>query len=238
MTDDVKRCTIDAVRVRRHAVTGVSVHQLGLGVGSPWHPSEHNAPASLSSPRRRRARSWRVVTAVLFASLVATSSGCRSGGANGRIETTRPTATTSSTTSASAVDPTTAAAVLSGYRAFWDVWKAASNPMNPSHPRLPEVAVGAQYQQLVTLFAAHLDAHEVFMGEIDLRPVVESLKDGEAVVFDCMLDGQGIYDTRTNPPTRRDRPEDGRIERRTTMRLVDGKWKAAHVGPIGAPCGP
>lgn len=163
--------------------------------------------------------------------------GCRSSDANGTTDSTRTTASTTSTTDDSAVDPATAAAALSGYRAFWDAYKAASNPMNPMHPRLAEVAVGDEYEQLVRAFSARLDAREVFIGDIELRPAVESVSGDEAVVSDCMFDGMGIYDTTTNPPTRRDQPDSTRVTRRTTMQQVAGKWKVSHVGPKGASCG-
>ena len=235
MTNVVKRCTIGAVALRGHGVTscsGVCNHRLGLGSESP---GRRGVPRTERSTRSGRARWPCLIVAVLI--VTALLGGCRQGDDGTARTTTSSTRTASSGASGNAIDAATSEPVLIAYRAFWDVYKAASNPMNPGHPGITEVAVDAEYEQLVTLFAAHLDAREVFEGQLDLRPTVESVGNGEATVVDCMFDGMGIYATDTNPRVRRDRPDESRVMRRTTMKLIDGKWKASYVGPKGDPCG-
>lgn len=161
--------------------------------------------------------------------------GCSHRGDGAESEETTPTEASVRGSTTTTVE-STETAILAAYRAFWDVYKAASNPMNPGDPRLADVAMGDEFAQLTKAFAARLDLHEVFMGNLDLRPTVTTVEGEKATVLDCMFDGLGVYDTTTNPPTRKDQPDTNRTERTTTMQLAGGRWKVAYVGPKGGRC--
>jgi hypothetical protein len=162
--------------------------------------------------------------------------GCR-----GRDEKAAPTTTSdaagSSTTELTATSTTTVAdAILAGYRAFWDGYLEAADPMSPDHPVLERVATGGQLRQLRSAFLARRSAGEVIRGELDLAPRVTEVDGGNATVSDCYLDRTGVYDAATGQ--RKDR-ESG-VRHRVTVRLVreGSDWKVASISREGDGCTP
>lgn len=159
---------------------------------------------------------------------------CGGGGDDGgALPTAATTAPPLSTQSAGANER---AAVLAAYRAFWDAYLAAADPMDPADPRLAEVATGEELRQLRSGFLAMKSAGEVIRGSLDLAPQLLGLERSSATVKDCYLDRTGVYDAATG---RRKDPE-GEVRYLVTVRLVreDGRWKVASITKEGEGCMP
>jgi hypothetical protein len=159
-----------------------------------------------------------------------------SGAADGRTE---PAVTeTTTTTTRPAANPGAEAAVLSGYRAFWDAYVAAGDPMNPEDPRLRAHSVGEELETVQKAFLARRSAGEVIRGSLELAPKVSAVApDGNtATVTDCYLDRTGIYDAATG--TRKDTESGVRHRVRVQMLLHEGVWKVASIALEGDGCTP
>ncbi len=115
--------------------------------------------------------------------------------------------------------------ILRDYRAFWEAYLQASNPVRPDHPLLQKHATGREYEQLVKSSTALKAGDELIKGSVDVNPRVASLNATEALVKDCLLDRTGIYDAKTGE--RKDTEDTQRQLNTATMQLVDGTWKVS-----------
>lgn len=101
----------------------------------------------------------------------------------------------STTTTTTTGKPPLAEAVVAGYRAFWDAYLAAADPMNPEDPRLVEHATGNELETVQKAFLARRSAGEVIRGTLYFSPRVERINsEGTAAsVLHCYADHTGIY---------------------------------------------
>lgn len=178
---------------------------------------------------RDRSHAWLAVF------LTVTLSACSSGDSpESGSSSTRPNESTSSTSTT--IDPAEME-VLAAYRAYWDAYIAASNPMNPADPRLPALATGRELEQVTRRFLERRRKGEIFKGSIDLRPTKVKIDGDEATLEDCSLDGLGVYDAK-DPTVLKEPPDTERRRERVVMRRVDGAWKVAEVEGLPGTCKP
>lgn len=176
-------------------------------------------------------RAFRQDTQWLWGSIAVTAfvlvSGCTSARPPKSSPTPRPSPSVTSALEAQ---------VLAAYRDFWDVYIVASDPMNPEHPRLGEVATGEQLKTLGSTLLAAKAGGEVFRGSIDLAPRVVDLEEDRAVVRDCYDDHILAYDAKTGELKDTDNP----LRRLVTAELLleSGRWKVASIKHEGDGCAP
>jgi ABC-type transport system substrate-binding protein len=178
------------------------------------------------SRRQTRALAGAAVAAVLL-------TACSSGGSK-RPEQAGPTTTTSTapTTTTTTLDPQ--AAAVAGYRAFWQTFLAAADPMNPEDPRLAEHATGEELVSVHSSFLAAKAAGNVIRGTFDLAPTVVNADATTVVLRDCYGDETGVYSAATG--ARQDKNDPRRHLVTVTMKFVDGAWKVASVKHEGDGC--
>ena len=146
------------------------------------------------------------------------------------------TTATTPTTAATTMTTSPEQAVLAGYRAFWDGYLKAADPMDPRSPVLTQVATGDELQQLQRAFLARQSASEVIRGTLDLAPTVQSVNGSSATVTDCYADHTGIYDAASG--ARKDQ-ESGVRHRVTVQLILDGStWKVSTITREGDGCTP
>ena len=147
---------------------------------------------------------------------------CRSGS-----EPADPNASTTTDSVTSSTAPSAQSEVAAAWRRFWDVYLAASNPMNPQDPRLREVATGEELKTLTSAFLASKSSGEVYKGSIELRPAVPEVSGDTATLSDCYLSSILAYDAQSG--VLRDRHEN--VRRLVTASLVKegGVWKVARI---------
>lgn len=151
---------------------------------------------------------------------------------NGKADTSATTATRAPTTTS---EPSaTEQAVLRDYRAYWDAYLTASNPMNPENPVLAMHATGAALEAVQKGFFALKSAGRIIRGSFDLAPRVLSIDGDTAVVRDCYGDSTGIYDAATG--ARQDTPSGKRHLATATLRLDGGTWKIERLADEGLGC--
>lgn len=169
--------------------------------------------------------------ASIVAAAVLTAS-CSPGGDGPPSSTTTkgPASTSSSTTTVDATE----AAVLTGYRAFWDAYLAAADPMDPQNPLLEQHTVGIQLETIQKAFLSRRAGGEVIRGTLDLAPRVVSVVGDKAAVRDCYLDNTGVYDAATG--TRKDTASGVRHLVTATIQLDGGAWKVADLKKEGDGC--
>lgn len=165
--------------------------------------------------------------AIVVAGLVALA-GC-DGGSNAAPTTTAPVSSTTETT-ASADEQQ----VLADYRAYWDAYLAAGEPMNPEHPDLAAHATGAALDTLQRSFLSLKSAGKVIRGDLDLDPRVVEVKGTAATVRDCYGDNTGVYDADTGE--REDEPTGQRHLVTATLLLEEGTWKVERLEEEGLGC--
>jgi hypothetical protein len=124
--------------------------------------------------------------------------------------------------------------VLRDYRAFWDAYLAAANPMRPDDPALQQHATGDEIKQLVESFSAMKAGNEIIKGNLDLDPKVTSVNGNTAAVRDCIDDHSGIYDATTGE--RKDQYDPNKLTSSASLTLVDGVWKVDHLSSGGTGC--
>lgn len=139
----------------------------------------------------------------------------------------RPTPTAPGPTTPGPTTNPEAGAVLAAYRTFWQVYQEASNPMNPTDPRLAASATGEELRKVSTAFLARKAAGEVFKGRIELAPQIIEVGPDRAVISDCSLDGLGIYDAASG--ALKQPPDTRRALETVTMLKIGGIWKLASV---------
>jgi hypothetical protein len=152
---------------------------------------------------------------------------------NGKADTSATTTTRAPTTTTS--EPSaTEQAVLRDYRAYWDAYLTASNPMNPENPVLAQHATGPALEALQKGFLALKSAGRIIRGSFDLAPRVVSIDGVTAVVRDCYGDATGIYDAATGE--RRDTQSGKRHLATATLRLDGATWKMERLADEGLGC--
>ncbi|MEW6470653.1 MAG: hypothetical protein AB1679_00075 [Actinomycetota bacterium] len=162
-------------------------------------------------------------TLVVAAAACSDSSSREDGDVSPETQPTQP-----ATTVTTAAKPTVESEVLAAYRAFWDAYLAAADPMNPEDPRLAERATGGELETVQKAFLARRSAGEVIRGTLDLAPRVASVRpDGAAAtVTDCYADHTGVYDAATG--ARKD-SESGVRHLVTVEMVLQGTWKVSSV---------
>ena len=193
---------------------------------TPVHPTGRN-----HNPARGTGR-W---TAVVAAGLVlAACSGHGGKQASGSTSsTTGQGAAVSSTAPSTTVTtgppvPDDQQQVLASYRAFWDVYIAASNPMNPEHPALADHAADGELDTVRRTLLARRSAGEVFKGTMDLAPKVTALDGDHATVRDCQDDNLVVVDASSGTVKEPDDP----VRKLVTVTLVRGGpagWKVTAI---------
>lgn len=183
-----------------------------------------------TTPRTAR---WRRRQAIVVGTALALTIGC----SDDDTPQARPSSSTS-TTSASSSSTTTAPSLgtdaVVAYRAFWQAYLAAADPMNPEDPRLAEDATGEELAAVRSSFLAVKAAGHVIRGSLDLAPRVVSADPATVVLSDCYDDRTGLYSAETG--VRQDKDDPARRLVTATVVLVDGVWKVSAIKNEGAGC--
>ena len=124
--------------------------------------------------------------------------------------------------------------MLDGYRAFWDAYVAAADPMDPLSTRLAEHATGTELETVRKAFVARRSGGEVIRGAFDLAPRVVSVVGQSATVRDCYLDNTGVYDAGTG--TRKDTATGVRHLITASLVLDGSAWKVSDLKKEGDGC--
>lgn len=191
---------------------------------------ELNSADSPNNAATSRARKITIAVAVVVLLIaVAVVLKVATGGDSTTSTTTLPPSTESTL-------PAASQKAIADYRAFWDAYLKASNPMRPDSPDLAAHATGEQYRQVVESFSAMKAGNEIIKGDLDLAPKVVEQRDTEATVVDCIDDRTGIYDATSGE--RKDTDDPRRRQSRATLQLVDGTWKLSHLTSEGFGCTP
>lgn len=177
------------------------------------------------SRRRRRAPLVFVLAAVVLAA-------CSSDGSPTAERSTTTTSTVPPTTTTTTFEPQ--AAAVAAYRAFWQDFLVAGDPMNPEDPRLAEHSTGEELAAVRKSFLAAKAAGNVIRGTLDLAPKVVSADAMTVVLRDCYGDGTGLYNATTG--ARQDKATPGRQLVTATVTLVDSMWKVTTVKHEGDGC--
>ena len=186
------------------------------------------------TPSRKPSQGLPSVLASLPIALLILMSACSSGGGGASPTTSSSTTSTSVATPSSA--PPEAAAVESGYRAFWDAYLAAADPMNPTNPVLAAHATGDELQQVQAAFAQHFANGEVIRGRLDLAPHVQSVDGSAATVTDCYGDSTHVFDATTGQ--QKDPQGDNHFQITAHLVLDGGAWKVSSISKEGEGCTP
>jgi hypothetical protein len=146
----------------------------------------------------------------------------------------KPTGTsaTSAPTTTTAPDP--GAAAVAAYRAFWQAYLAAADPMSPEDPRLAEHATGEELAAVRKAFLAAKSAGQVIRGTLNLAPRVVSADASTVVLSDCYDDQTGVYDAASG--ARKDKENPQRHLVTATVVNESGTWKVAAVKHEGDGC--
>ena len=162
--------------------------------------------------------------------ILAVASAC--GGAGSGTQPLPPA--TMPSPAATAPAPTAPTDPVTAYRAYWDAYLAAADPMNPGDGRLDEHATGPALEVLRRSFGELASKNHVIRGELDLAPRLVSSEADVAVVSDCYGDGTGLYDAESG--MRLDQPSGRRHLVAATLRRVDGTWKVERLADRGLGC--
>ena len=186
----------------------------------------------------KRAHLCRVVTGLRAlsasaAACVAVAAGC-TGGSDPPRPAPAPTTVTVPAGTGTTVDR--AAPVLAGYRAFWDAYLQAADPMDPTNPVLAAHSTGEELQQVRRTFAGHFQRGEVIRGTLDLRPQVTDQTVSTATVTDCYGDSTHVFDSATG--VQKDPPESVRYQVTASLVLEGGVWKVSAMKKEGEACTP
>lgn len=176
--------------------------------------------------RNRPTRRW--VAAFVAAAAIALAGCDRDSGASTTTTTSDRTTTTETTASPVEED------VLAGYRAYWDAYLAAGDPMDPEHPLLAEHATGPALEAVQRSFLSLRSGGKVIRGSLDLDPRVVDVDDPTARVRDCYGDDTGVYDAESGE--REDEPTGQRHLVTATLRLEEGTWKVERLEDEGLGC--
>ncbi len=177
-----------------------------------------------------RPRTMVGAVAVAIAALTACSSNDGPSTSPPSTETTIVSTTTSTTTA----DP--GAAAVAGYRAFWQAYLAAADPMAPEDPRLAEHATGQELAAVRKAFLAYKAAGSVIRGSLDLVPKAVSVEGSTVLVRDCYDDQTGVYAVADGSRQDKDNPKRHLVT--ATVVQESGVWKVAAIKLEGDGCTP
>ena len=178
-------------------------------------------------PRRGQAALAALGIAALAAGATSYSSGRSSPSGLASSTTTSAAPTTATTTLAPGSE------AVAAYRAFWQDFLAAGDPVDPQSSRLADHATGQQLAAVRNSFLAVKASGQVIRGGMNLAPRVVSVEATMVVLSDCYDDQTGLY----SPDGARQDKEDPRRHLITaTVMLVDGAWKVASIKHEGDGC--
>jgi hypothetical protein len=208
----------------------VQVGATRIGAVEAPGPEEDSLTPTPRDWSRRHARA--LVAAILVAvALSGCSSDHKSPAASPSTATTTPAPSTTPTTTADA-----GAAAVAGYRAFWQAYLAAAEPMNPEHPGLAEHATGDELAAVRKAFLGYKAAGSVIRGTLDLAPKATTVDANTVLVRDCYDDQTGVYSVADG--TRQDQENPKRHLVTATVVQESGVWKVAAIKIEGDGCTP
>lgn len=144
-----------------------------------------------------------------------------------RSDESKPTPTMTVPTSPATTLVTDDAKIVADYKAFWDAYIAATNPMRPDYPGLQQHATGEELRKVVeNLSGAKID-NLIFKGSLDINAKVLQKSGTTARLSDCMFDRGGQYDATTGE--RKDTQDSEPTLNTAELQLIDGTWKVASV---------
>ncbi len=185
---------------------------------------------------RRSHRGQAALAALGLAALAAGSVSCSSGGSSSAkwassTTTIPPTSTTAPAATVTSMDPGVEA--VAAYRAFWQDFLAAGDPVDPLSPRLAAHATGDELGAVRNRFLAVKAAGQVIRGSLDLAPKVVSVGPDTVTLSDCYDDQTGAYSA---DGVRQDKEDPRRHLVTATVALVDGAWKVSAIKHEGDGC--
>ena len=149
-------------------------------------------------------------------------------------ETQPPPFTTVPSPEATAPTTTAATDPVAAYRAYWDAFLQASNPVDPQNPLLIEHTTGRALATLQEAFRDLIVKGQVIRGDLDLAPRLISVEGDAAVVNDCYGDGTGFYDITTG--ARLDAATGKRHKVTAKLLRIEGVWTVEHLTDGGLGC--
>jgi hypothetical protein len=174
---------------------------------------------------------WRALGATLLVAAVLGLTGCAQGQG---YDASLPTASTArsavavATAQGGAAADDTKAAILAGYRAYWDAMIAAGETADANSPLLAEHATSLALGQARLHFSAIKRVGQVDRGTVTLHPKVVSVKGAAATVRDCPdISHWHRIDPKTGAV--HDPPDAGRRASLAVLYLVQGTWKVAVI---------
>lgn len=183
---------------------------------------------------RRSHRGQAALAALSLAVFAAGGASCSSGGSSSE---TRASSTTTmpptSTTAPTATTLDSGSEAVAAYRAFWQDFLAAGDPVDPLSPRLAAHATGDELAAVRNRFLAVKAAGQVIRGSLDLAPKVVSVEPSTVVLSDCYDDRTGAYSA---DGVRQDKEDPRRHLVTATVILVDGAWKVSAIKHEGDGC--
>lgn len=208
---------------------------------SPADRSQSRNPATRCRVRASRMHVCRAMVTIsgaparLIASVAVTLvmgglvAGCSSSDEGAAPATSTAPASSSGPTTTQPVTTTSAAVeqqVIADYRAFWDAYLTAADPMDPFHPGLAQHATGEELRQLEASFAERFQRGEAIRGTFELAPRVVSVNGPAATISDCYGDSTQVFDADGNALT----PSgEGRYLVTVSLVLEDGTWKVSAI---------
>jgi hypothetical protein len=167
------------------------------------------------------------------AALAAVLGACSSGDRSSADSETSTTTSTASSTTTTTTTPVPGADAVAAYRAFWDDFLAAGDPIDPLSARLEAHATGEQLKSVRNSFLAVKAAGHVIRGSFSLAPRVVSVAADTVILSDCYDDHTGAYSA---DGVRQDKEDPRRHLVTATVTLVDGAWKVAAIKHEGDGC--
>jgi len=185
---------------------------------------------------RRSHRGQAALAALGLAALAAGGVNCSSGGSSSATRTSSTTTMPPTSTTAPTVTTTIADAgsqAVAAYRAFWEDFLAAGDPVDPLSPRLAAHATGEELAAVRNRFLAVKAAGQVIRGGLDLAPKVVSVEPSTVILSDCYDDRTAAYSA---DGVRQDKEDPRRHLVTVTVTLVDGAWKVSAIKHEGDGC--
>jgi hypothetical protein len=175
-----------------------------------------------------------VGTAVVVAAAVALALPSCSSSEDGEANRTATSATSASTATTTTTAPDAGTAAVAAYRAFWQAYLAAADPMAPEDPRLAEHATGEELATVRKAFLGYKAAGQAIRGTLDLAPKAVSVEGGTVLVRDCYDDQTGVYSVASGARQDQDNPDRHLIT--ATVVNENGTWKVAAIKREGGGC--
>lgn len=183
--------------------------------------------AAIGPPRRPGpARGRGAAVAVLVAAVLGLS-GCGSGETYNPALPARASSGTVQAPAGTATDGAEAA-ILGGYRAYWDALVTVGRAPDPASPLLAAHATGLALDQARSHLAELQRLGYADRGSVALHPTVAGVQGTTAMVEDCPDTSQWLRrDARTG--ALRDQTSGGRRTHLAVLFLIDDTWKVANI---------